>query len=57
MIFKAKLHNYPIRWTIEADTVEEARKKAWKVILEDMCLNSAHDGGFLELIDEKGERF
>jgi hypothetical protein len=51
MQYTFKLHNFPIRWTVDADSIESASEKCWAEIKNDMDPESVIAGGFLEVAD------
>lgn len=54
MKYIAKLHNYPLKWEIDAES--DAEEKAWEAICADMDEASVSAGGFLELHETKSTR-
>ena len=50
--YVAKLHNYPIRWTVEAANMAEATQKAWEKIENDMDPDSVAAGGHIIVMEE-----
>ncbi len=53
--YSVKLHNFPLRWEVEAGSEAEAQAKGWEAIKKDMEPASVAAGGFIEVEEVQDE--